>query len=87
MKFTLKLNSISCIKRFVQLNSSMPFHIDVSSGRYIVDGKSIMGIFSIDTSKPIDCSINTENQDLIGLYKGRLAQIPEIEVMNIGRNN
>ena len=35
--------------------------IDLSSGRYVVDAKSIMGIFSLDLSKPIDLNIHAEN--------------------------
>ena len=33
------------------------------SGRYVIDAKSIMGIFSLDLSKPIDLNIHAENQD------------------------
>ena len=34
---------------------------DLVSGRYVIDAKSIMGIFSLDLSKPIDLSIHAED--------------------------
>lgn len=83
-KMTLKLNSITCIEKFVRLNTSMPFHIDVTSGRYIVDGKSIMGIFSIDTSNPISCVLHSDEKELLDIYEERLSQIEGIEVKEIG---
>lgn len=47
------LNTVDKVKEFVQLVSHCPFDVDVISGRYIVDGKSIMGIFSLDLSQPV----------------------------------
>lgn len=82
IKTTLKLNTITSIEKFIQLNSGMPFHIDVTSGRYIVDGKSIMGIFSIDTSKPIDCILHTDDENIIGIYKEHLFLTSGIEVIS-----
>ena len=39
------------------------YDFDLVSGRYVIDAKSIMGIFSLDLSKPIDLNIHAENQD------------------------
>ena len=39
-----------------------PCEVDVLSGRYVIDAKSIMGIFSLDLSKPIDLNIHSETQ-------------------------
>ena len=39
------------------------FDIDLVSGRYAVDAKSIMGIFSLDLSKPIELDIHTDDAD------------------------
>ena len=49
----IALNSISDVKTFVNIVSKCDFDIDLTSGRYVVDAKSIMGIFSLDLSKPI----------------------------------
>ena len=60
-KFNISLSSINDVKNFVNIVTKYDFEIDLSSGRYIVDAKSIMGIFSLDLSKPIDLNIHTEN--------------------------
>lgn len=46
----VKLNSINDVKDFVNLSVASPCEIYLISGRYIVDGKSIMGVFSLDLS-------------------------------------
>ena len=54
----ISLNSIDKVKSFV--NDITKFD-DLVSGRYVIDAKSIMGIFSLDLSKPIDLNIHAEN--------------------------
>ncbi len=56
----ISLNSISKVKTFVNTLSQFDFDFDLISGRYVIDAKSIMGIFSLDLSKPIDLAIHTE---------------------------
>ena len=51
------LNTVDRVRYFVNVASSCDVDIDLISGRYIIDGKSIMGIFGLDLSKPIDMSI------------------------------
>jgi phosphocarrier protein HPr len=57
---TLKimLESISDVKDFVNIVNKCDFDVDLTSGRYVVDAKSIMGIFSLDLSKPIKMEIH-----------------------------
>ena len=55
------LNSIDKVKSFVNDISKFDCDFDLVSGRYVVDAKSIMGIFSLDLSKPIDLNIHTED--------------------------
>jgi phosphotransferase system HPr-like phosphotransfer protein len=57
----ISLNSISKVKSFVNAISQFDYDFDLISGRYVIDAKSIMGIFSLDLSKPIDLAIHTEN--------------------------
>ncbi|MCI8991268.1 MAG: HPr family phosphocarrier protein [Eubacterium sp.] len=57
----ISLNSIDKVKSFVNTISQFDFDFDLISGRYVIDAKSIMGIFSLDLSKPIDLAIHTEN--------------------------
>ena len=58
--FEILLSSINDIKVFVNIVNKYEFDVDLTSGRYVVDAKSIMGIFSLDLSKPIDLAIHTE---------------------------
>ena len=55
-KTTVNLQAINDVKEFVNIVMKYDFDIDLVSGRYAVDAKSIMGIFSLDLSKPIDLS-------------------------------
>jgi phosphotransferase system HPr-like phosphotransfer protein len=53
----VSLSSISDVKRFVSAACAQTCEIDLVAGRYVVDAKSIMGIFSIDLSKPITVDV------------------------------
>ena len=57
----ISLKSIDKVKSFVNDLAKFDADFDLVSGRYIIDAKSIMGIFSLDLSKPIDLNIHTEN--------------------------
>lgn len=56
----ISLNSIDKVKSFVRDITNYDFDFDLISGRYVIDAKSIMGIFSLDLSKPIDLNIHAE---------------------------
>ena len=60
----ISLNSIDKVKSFVNTISQFDFDFDLISGRYVIDAKSIMGIFSLDLSRPIDLSIHAEGEEL-----------------------
>ena len=57
----ISLNSIDKVKAFVNDITRFDNDFDLVSGRYVIDAKSIMGIFSLDLSKPIDLSIHAED--------------------------
>ena len=60
----ISLNSIDKVKSFVNEITKYNNDFDLVSGRYVIDAKSIMGIFSLDLSKPIDLNIHAdENVD------------------------
>lgn len=59
-KMSIILNSIEDVKEFVALTNSYAFESDLVSGRYAVDAKSIMGIFSLDLSKPLNFVIHDD---------------------------
>lgn len=58
----ISLNSIDKVKAFVNEVTKFDAEFDLISGRYVIDAKSIMGIFSLDLSKPIDLNIHNEEQ-------------------------
>ena len=55
------LDSIDKVKSFVNEITKFDSDFDLISGRYVIDAKSIMGIFSLDLSKPIELSIHSDN--------------------------
>ena len=60
----ISLNSIDKVKSFVNAITQFDYDFDLISGSYVIDAKSIMGIFSLDLSKPIDLAIHAEaNKD------------------------
>ena len=60
----ISLNSIDKVKSFVNDITKFDYDFDLVSGRYVVDAKSIMGIFSLDLSKPIDLNIHAEDTNV-----------------------
>lgn len=65
------LNSIDKVKAFVNDISKFDSDFDLVSGRYVIDAKSIMGIFSLDLSKDIDLNIHAEDNtdDILAVLK------------------
>ena len=61
--FNIKLNSINHVKTFVNTVNKYDFDVDLTSGRYVVYAKSIMGIFSLDLSKPIKVEVYSDDVD------------------------
>ena len=59
--FNLMLNSINDVKDFVNIVAKYDFDVDLTSGRYVVDAKSIMGIFSLNLSKPIKVEVHSDD--------------------------
>lgn len=59
----IMLNTINDVKNFVELANRYDFDVDLVSGRYAVDAKSIMGIFSLDLTKPIQVEAHTESDN------------------------
>ena len=62
-KVKIQLSTINDVKAFVNAVSNYDFDVDLVSGRYAIDAKSIMGIFSLDLSKVIELQAHTEDAD------------------------
>lgn len=62
---TVALKAIDDVKNFVNTIMRFDFDIDLVSGRYAIDAKSIMGIFSLDLSKPIELRAHTDDAEAL----------------------
>ncbi len=72
----VSLNSIDKVKEFVNDISGFNAEFDLVAGRYVIDAKSIMGIFSLDINKPIDLNIYAEEgiDEILETIKPYLAE-------------
>ncbi len=60
VNYKISLAAINDVKDFVNMVMRYDFDVDLVSGRYAIDAKSIMGIFSLDLSKPIELKAHTD---------------------------
>ncbi len=56
----IKLQTLDDVKQFVTATALLPFDVDLRSDRFVVDGKSILGIFSLNLAHPITLNLHTE---------------------------
>ncbi len=68
-KCMIRLSTIMDVRNFVDIVSSAKTDVDLSSGRYVVDAKSIMGIFSLDLLKPIELIAHKDDPELFEKIK------------------
>ena len=61
IKATVLINSIEAVKDFVIAATKQPYTIDINSGRYTVDAKSLMGVFSLNCSLNLDVVMHTDD--------------------------
>jgi len=66
---TISLDTVDKVRQFVNQISKYDGEFDIVSHRYIIDAKSIMGIFSLDLSKPLKLSIHSDD-DLPKILEG-----------------
>ncbi len=62
---TVMLDTITKVKDFVNQLLTVPYDVDLVSGKYVIDAKSIMGIFSLDLSKAIELRIYSDDCDAL----------------------
>lgn len=68
------LNAIDKVKEFVDLTSKTGLDVDLVSGRYVIDAKSIMGIFSLSLNKPIELHVHVEFEEEATPYLKSIAK-------------
>lgn len=67
---SIKLDMAESVKKFVNVTSKFDYDMTLKSGRYVVDPKSILGIFSLDLGEPITLEIMDEScSDLLEALK------------------
>jgi len=59
---SIQLDSVDKVRKFVNIVSVFDGEFDLSTDRYVVDAKSIMGIFSLDLNKPLKLNIHSEDE-------------------------
>ena len=72
---TIRLSLVENVNKFVNIVGRYPFDMDLRAGRHVVDAKSILGIFSLDLSRPITLEIYSEDcENLLEEIKPFLAE-------------
>ena len=72
----VSLNTIEKVKDFVKQVQNIDASVDLVSGRYVIDANSIMGIFSLDLSKPIDIVIHSDNKEDVEKFNALVKNFP-----------
>ena len=70
----IKLNTIDDVKEFVNICSKYNVDIDVKHGKFAVDGKSILGIFSLNLMDKLDVYILTQDERVIGDFRKKISK-------------
>ena len=83
MKFNIKLKTINEVKKFCDYAIESNNEIYIKQGKYVVDAKSIMGIFSLDLLQELELNIDEPNEDFYDFF----TKIKELGVLVIDENN
>ena len=75
-EFLVSLTSIDDVRQFVKAATHCACDVDVLSGRYVVDGKSIMGLFSLDLSRPVTVRLHGSDGDQAAFHQAVAAFCP-----------
>lgn len=59
------IDDVNKVKRLSNISMSLPFYVDAVSDRWRVDSKSLIGLLSLDVSKPIELRFAEENEGLV----------------------
>lgn len=65
----IKLNMVNDVKAFIEEVTNIDADVDLQKNHYIVDAKSIMGVFSLDLSEPVKVVIHSDDESLIEPFK------------------
>lgn len=65
VKRNVVMGNVANVQEFNRICSHLDFDVDLGQGKYLVDAKSIMGIFSLDLEKPLELCADTNDEALI----------------------
>lgn len=71
-KLRVNLNEINKVQAFVKVIGKCDFDTEIISGRYVIDAKSIMGVFSLDLSKPLTLVLNSDDNKKLDSITNKL---------------
>ena len=71
-EIVIKLDTLKKINKYLDIVYNLPVDLDIIYGRYIIDGKSAMGLFGLDLSKNITLKIRTSDTEMVNLTKQAL---------------
>jgi phosphocarrier protein HPr len=74
MEIKILINTIDKIKKFEEIVWNFQSDIDIIKGHYIIDAKSTLGIFSLDTSDPVIVKINPSDRDELTLFENKMEE-------------
>ena len=75
MKYLVNLNKVNSINKFVEDISKYEFDIDIIKGSYIIDAKSLMGIFTLDLSEDVTIEIHSDDKNVITKFEEDIKDI------------
>ena len=73
-KIKIRLNDIEEIRTFFKNVSRFEDDVDVISGRYIIDAKSLLGVMSLDLSNPVYVTLNSDDELLNSTFRAIMRQ-------------
>ena len=68
---TIMLKDFEAVKKFVDIANEKPYDIELLSGKYVVNAKSIMGVFSLDLTRPIVVAAHTESYFIFIIFMSK----------------
>lgn len=75
MKYLVNLNKVNSINKFVENIEKYECDIDIIKGSYIIDAKSLMGIFTLDLSEDVTIEIHSDDKDVIAAFEEDIKDI------------
>ena len=72
-EFQIKINTIDNVRRLSKICEAYIEDIDISSGRYVIDAKSMLAIFSFDLTRPLTIKINSDDLEIIKKFNEEMS--------------